>query len=82
MLTQPDGLQEGNDSSGSESSDQSGMKAEDAHTSDSSDESMPDQNAQDDESDSHEVGPSSPFVPLHVCKQIVAHKHQAPRQVQ
>ncbi|KAL0051456.1 hypothetical protein WJX82_007798 [Trebouxia sp. C0006] len=51
--------EEGNDSSGSESSDQSGMKAEDARTSDSSDESMPDQNAQDDESDSHEATPKS-----------------------
>ena len=33
------------------------MKAEDAHTTDSSDESMPDQDAQDGESDSHEVPP-------------------------
>ncbi|DBA76499.1 TPA: hypothetical protein ACH3X2_008560 [Trebouxia sp. C0005] len=51
--------EEANDSSGSESSDQSGMKAEDAHTSDSSDESMPDQDAQDGESDSHEATPKS-----------------------
>lgn len=64
LLTQPDGLQEANDSSGSESSDQSGMKAEDAHTSDSSDESMPDQDAQDGESDSHEV---PPLRLLHLC---------------
>lgn len=51
--------EEANDSSGSESSDQIGMKAEDAHTSDSSDESMPDQDAQDGESDSHEATPKS-----------------------
>lgn len=40
------------------------MKAEDAHTSDSSDESMPDQDAQDGESDSHEV---APLLLLHLC---------------
>lgn len=33
------------------------MKAEDAHATDSSDESMPDQDAQDDDSESHEVPP-------------------------
>lgn len=51
--------EEANDSSGSESSDQSGMKAEDALTSDSSDGSMLDQDAQDGESDSHEATPKS-----------------------
>lgn len=62
------GLQDANVSSGSGSSDQSGMKA-DVPSSDSSDESMPDQDIQHEDSESHEVCPM-----LCSCCQVNAHQ--------